>query len=85
MEEKPKAIAATILDDYVWADSAYSGVWFRDLLSLDRFEYRSMKRSQIRARVETVFGCFATSMGAKFTRKLGLETIMAWWYQKSCF
>jgi hypothetical protein len=34
---------------------------------------RNSIRSQIRARVEHVFGCFATSMGGKFTRKLGLK------------
>ncbi len=31
-------------------------------------------RSQIRARVEHVFGCFATSMGGKFTRIIGLKS-----------
>ena len=38
--------------------------------------------SQIRARVELVFGCFATSMGGKFTRKIGLKKNNAWWSLK---
>ena len=73
-------------DDYVLANSAYSGERFKGLLSLAGFENRIHEkgtrnhplsaaaiernsiRSQIRARVEHVFGCFATSMGGKFTR-----------------
>ena len=39
-------------------------------------------RSQTRARVEHVFGCFATSMGGKFTRKIGLKKNNAWWSLK---
>jgi len=84
-------------DDYVWADSTYSGERFKDLLSLAGFENRihekgSRKhplsaaatesntiRSPIRARVEHVFGCFATSMGGKFTRKIGLKRNKDWW------
>lgn len=31
---------ANIHDDYLWADSAYSGEHFKDLLSLDGFENR---------------------------------------------
>ena len=71
---------ANIHDDYGWADSAYSGERFEDLLSLAGFENRIHEkgsrnhplgaaaternsiRSQTRARVEHVFGCFATSM-----------------------
>ena len=34
---------------------------------------RTSLRPQTRARVEHVFGCFATSMGGKFTRKIGLK------------
>ena len=78
-------------DDYVWADSAYSGERFKDLLSLAGFENkihekgsrnhplsaaateRNSIRSQTRARVEHVFGYFATSMGGNFTRKIGLK------------
>ena len=81
-------------DDYVWADSAYSGERFKDLLSIAGFENRIHEkgtrnhplsadaternsiRSQTRARVEHVFGRFATSIGGKFTRKLGLKEIM---------
>ena len=81
---------ANIHNDYVWADSAYSGERFKDLISLAGFENRihekgSRKhllsaaaternsiRSQTRARVEHVFGCFATSMKGKFTRKIGI-------------
>ena len=81
-------------DDYVWADSAYSGERFKDLLSLAGFEdripekgtrnhplsadatERNSIRSQTRVRVEHVFGCFATSIGGKFTRKIGLKKIM---------
>ena len=32
-------------------------------------------RSQIRARVEYVFGCFATSMGGEYTTKFGVKEI----------
>jgi len=88
-------------DDYVWADSAYSGERFQDLLSLGGFKNRIYEkgsrnhplsataternsiRSQIRARVEHVFGCFATSMGGKFSRKLGLKRNKAWWSLKN--
>ncbi len=88
-------------DDYVWADSAYSGERFKDLLSLTGFENRIHEkgtrnhplsaaaternsiRSQTRARVEHVFGCFATSMGGKFTRKIGLKKNNAWWSLKN--
>jgi len=87
-------------DDYVWADSAYSGERFKDLLSLAGFKNRIHEkgsrnqplsaaaternsiRSQIRARVEHVFGCFTTSMGGKFTRKIGLKKNNAWWSLK---
>ena len=83
-------------DDYVWADSAYSGERFKDLLSLAGFANRIHEkgsrnhplsaaatehisiRSQTRARVEHVFGCFATSMGVKFTRKIELKKNKAW-------
>ena len=44
---------------------------------------RNSIRSQIRARVEHVFGCFATSMGGKFTRKIGLKKNKAWWSLKN--
>jgi len=88
-------------DDYVWADSAYSGKRSKDLLSLAGFENRIHEkgsrnhplsaaatkrnsiRSQTRARVEHVFGCFATSMGGKFTRKIGLKKNKAWWSLKN--
>ena len=43
---------------------------------------RNSISSQIRARVEHVFGCFATSMGGKFTRKIGLKKNNAWWSLK---
>ena len=87
---------ANIHDDSVWADSAYSGMRFKDLLSLAGFENRIHEkgsrnhslsaaaternsiRSQTRARVEHVFCCFATSMGGKFTRKIGLKKNKAW-------
>jgi hypothetical protein len=77
--------------DYVWADSAYSGECFEELLSLGGFESRIHEngarnhqhndaakdrnriKSAIRACVEDVFGCITTSMGGKFTRKIGLE------------
>lgn len=80
-----------IPDDYLRADSAYSGERFNDLFSLAGFENRIHEkgsrshplsaaaternsiRSQIRARVEHVSSCFATSMGGKFTRKIGLK------------
>jgi transposase, IS5 family len=88
-------------DDYVWADSAYSGEHFKDILSLGGCENRIHEkgsrnhplsaaaternsiRSQIRARVEYVFGFFATSMGGKFTRKIGLKRNKAWWSLKN--
>ena len=44
---------------------------------------RNSIRSQIRARVEHVFGCFATSMGGKFIRKIGLKRNNAWWCLKN--
>ena len=44
---------------------------------------RNSIRSQIRARVEHVFGCFTTSMGGKFTRKIGLKRNKAWWSLKN--
>ena len=44
---------------------------------------RNSIRPQTRARVEHVFGCFATSMGAKFTRKIGLKRNNAWWCLKN--
>ena len=88
-------------DDYVWADSTYSGERFKDLPSLVGFENRIHEtessnyplsaaaternsiRSQIRARVEHVFGCFTTSMEGKFTRKIGLKRNKAWWSLKN--
>ena len=78
-------------DDYVWADSAYSGERFKDLLSIAGFKNRIHEkgtrnhplsadaternsiRSQIRARVEHVFGCLTTLMGGRFTRKIGIK------------
>ena len=87
-------------DDYVWADSAYSGERFKDLHSLaaivNRINEKGSKnqplsaaaternsiRSQARTRLEHVFGCFATSMGGKFTRKIGLDKNKAWWSLK---
>ncbi len=83
-------------DDYAWADSAYSGLCFEDLLSLGGFESRihekgsrnsllsieSKERNSvsfsIRACVEYVFGCRATSMCGKLTRKIGLERNEDW-------
>ena len=44
---------------------------------------RNSIRSQIRARVEHVFSCYATSMGGKFTRKIGLKRNKAWWSLKN--
>ena len=87
--------------DYAWADSAYSGECFEDLLSLGGFESRIHEKgvrnhplsdaakernsikSAIRACVEHVFGCISTSMGGKFTRKIGLEKNDAWWGLKN--
>jgi IS5 family transposase len=87
--------------DYVWADSAYSGECFEELLSLGGFEScihekgarnhplsdaakdRNSIKSAIRACVEHVFGCITTSMGGKFTRKIGLERNEAWWSLKN--
>ncbi len=87
--------------DYVWADSAYSGECFEDLLSLGGFESRIHEKgvqnhplsdaakernsikSAIRACVEHGFGCITTSMGGKFTRKIGLERNEAWWGLKN--
>ena len=40
-------------------------------------------RFQIQARIENVFGCFATSMGGKFRRKIGLKRNKAWWRLKN--
>ena len=92
---------ANINNDYVWADSSYSGERFKDLLSLAGFEnrihqkglrnhplsaaatVRNSIRSQIWARVERVFGYFPTSMGGKFTRKIGLKKNNAWWSLKN--
>ena len=39
---------------------------------------RNSIRSQIPARVEHVFGCFATLMGGKFTRRDGFKMKKAW-------
>ena len=39
---------------------------------------RNAIRSQIRARVEHLFGCCTTSMGGRFTRKIGLKKNKAW-------
>ena len=39
---------------------------------------RNSIRSQTRARVEHVFGYFITSMGGKFTRRIGLKKNKAW-------
>ena len=44
---------------------------------------RNSIRSQTRALEEHVFGCFATSMGGKLTRKIGLEKNKAWWSLKN--
>ena len=44
---------------------------------------RNSIRSQTRARVEYVSGCFATSMGGKFTRTIGLKRNKAWWSLKN--
>jgi len=92
---------ARIHDAYVWADSAYSGEHFKDLLSLAGFLNRIHEkgsrshplsaaaiernsiRSQTRARVEHVFGCFATLMGGKFTRKIVLKKNKTWWSLKN--
>ena len=77
--------------DFVWADSAYSGECFENLLTLGGFESLIHKKgarnhplsdaakelnrvkSEIRARVEPVFGSLTMSMGGKLTRKIGLE------------
>ena len=97
----PILLAPKNHDDYVWADSAYSGERFINLLSLAGFgnrihekgsrshplsaaaTERNSIRSQIRARVEHVFGYFATSMGGKFTRKIGFKKNKAWWSLKN--
>ena len=44
---------------------------------------RNSIRSQIRARVEHVFGFCTTSMGGKFTRRIGLKRNKAWWSLKN--
>ena len=85
-------------DDYVWADSGEHFKDLLSLarfekrihekgtrnhpLSADATERNSI-RSQTRVRVEHVFGCFATSMGGKFTRKIGLKKNKAWWSLKN--
>jgi hypothetical protein len=40
-------------------------------------------KSSIRARVENVFGCMSMPMGAKLTRKIGVERSEAWWALKN--
>ena len=54
---------------------------FKQLLRAAAVERNSI-RSEIRALVEHLFGCFATSMGGQFTRKIGLKKNKAWWSQK---
>ena len=44
---------------------------------------RNSFSSQIRARVEHVFGYYTTSMGGKFTRKTGLIRNKPWWSVKN--
>jgi len=44
---------------------------------------RNSIRSQIQAQVEYVFGCFATSMGGKFTTKIGIKRNKALWSLKN--
>jgi IS5 family transposase len=80
--------------DYVWADSAYSGECFEELLSLAKFESliqekgarnhqfsdEAKKLNRIKsACVEHVFGSITMSMGGKLTRKIGIERNEAWW------
>lgn len=87
--------------DYVWADSAYSGEGFEELLNLGGFESlihekgarnnplsdaakeSNRVKSSIRACVEHVFGFMTMCMGAKMTRKIGLERTEAWWGLKN--
>jgi len=59
---------ANIQDDYVWANSAYSGERFKQLLRASAIERNSIW-SEIRALVEHVFGYFATSMGPPVSAK----------------
>lgn len=58
-----------ILDDYVWADSAYSGVWLRDLLSLGRFEYRVYEKVSTSSSSRTWFWLFCYINGRQIYKK----------------
>jgi len=49
----------------------------------DAAKERNSINSAIRACVEHVFVCITTSMGGKFTRRIGLEMNEAWWGLKS--
>ena len=85
-------------DDYVWAYSgerfkdllSLAGFEYRihgkgsrnHPFSSAATEHNSI-RSQIRARVEHILGYFATSMGGKFTRKIGLIRNKPWWSLKN--
>ena len=44
---------------------------------------RNSIRSQTRAQVDHECGCFAISMGGKFTGKIGLKKNKAWWSLKN--
>ena len=97
----PRRLVPENEQDYAWADSAFSGECFEDLLSLGGFEsliYEKGARNQplsnaakelnrvkssIRDCVEYVFGCMTMFMGAKLTRKIGLERNEAWWGLKN--
>jgi hypothetical protein len=66
----------------VWANSAYSGEHFKQLLRAAAVEQNSIW-SEIRTLVAHVFGCFATLMGGQFTKKIGLKRNNAWWSLKN--
>ena len=85
--------------DYVWADSAYSGGCFENLLSLgvslihekaahnhplgDAAKELNRIKSAIRACAEDVFGSMTMAMSGKLTRKVGLEKTKVWWGLKN--
>lgn len=81
---------ANIHDAYVWADSGERFQYLLSLAgyenrihekgSINHSLYAAATErysimSQIWARVEHKFGCFATSMRSKFTRKIGIKKI----------
>ena len=47
----------------------------KEITVLVELQERNSIKSQIQARIEHIFGCFATSTGGKFTRKIGIKGI----------